>query len=415
MRLNSCFPKDVGLFHLIEAEEKKQRETINLIASENYASPEVLLAQGSVLTNKYAEGYPGHRYYAGCTYIDAVETLAIERAKKLFKAEHANVQPHSGSQANMAVYFALLKPGDTVMGMALSHGGHLTHGAPVNFSGKWYKFVAYGLNRETERIDYDEVERLALQHKPKLIVSGCSAYPRTIDFQRFHAIADKVGAKHMADIAHIAGFVATDLHPTPVPYAEFVTTSTHKTLRGPRAGLVLCRQDWAAKIDQAVFPTMQGGPMMHAIAGKAVAFYEALQPSFVPYQKAILQNARVLAEELTAKGFRLVAGGTDNHIVLVDLRGTKITGKVAQDELESVGIIANKNAIPFDDTPRQITSGLRLGTPAVTTRGFGPGEIKQIANMIVKVLSSIGDASVKKEVSQQVADLCQRFPVPGME
>ncbi len=406
--------KDTELFRIIEAEEKKQQGTINLTASENYVSSEVLRAQGSIMTNKYAEGYPGRRYYAGCMNADAAETLAIERAKKLFNAEHVNVQPHSGSQANMAVYFTLLQPGDTVMGMSLSHGGHLTHGAAVNFSGKWYKFVSYGLNRDTEGIDYKELENLAIQHRPKLIVCGASSYPRTIDFKRFQEIAEKAGARLMADIAHIAGLVAVGLHPTPVPYADFVTTSTHKTLRGPRAGLVFCKEEWAAKLDSAVFPMMQGGPMMHTIAAKAVAFHEALQPEFKVYQQAVIDNAKMLASELQKQGFRLVTGGTDNHLVLVDLRGTDITGKVAQDELESVGIIANRNAIPFDPTPPRITSGIRLGMPAMTTRGFGTGETKQVASMIVRVLSQPGDSNVKKEVADQVAELCRRFPAPGM-
>jgi len=406
--------KDTELFRIIEAEEKKQQRTINLTASENYVSSEVLRAQGSIMTNKYAEGYPGRRYYAGCMNADAAETLAIERAKKLFNAEHVNVQPHSGSQANMAVYFTLLQPGDTVMGMSLSHGGHLTHGAAVNFSGKWYKFVSYGLNRDTEGIDYKELENLAIQHRPKLIVCGASSYPRTIDFKRFQEIAEKAGARLMADIAHIAGLVAVGLHPTPVPYADFVTTSTHKTLRGPRAGLVFCKEEWAAKLDSAVFPMMQGGPMMHTIAAKAVAFHEALQPEFKVYQQAVIDNAKMLASELQKQGFRLVTGGTDNHLVLVDLRGTDITGKVAQDELESVGIIANRNAIPFDPTPPRITSGIRLGMPAMTTRGFGTGETKQVASMIVRVLSQPGDSNVKKEVADQVAELCRRFPAPGM-
>ncbi|HAV10443.1 MAG TPA: serine hydroxymethyltransferase [Dehalococcoidia bacterium] len=412
--MNKTAPKDTELFQIIEAEEKKQQGTINLTASENYVSGDVRHAQASVLMNKYAEGYPGKRYYGGCAYVDAAETLAIERAKKLFNAEHINVQPHSGSQANMAVYFTLLQPGDTIMGMSLSHGGHLTHGASVSFSGKWYKVVSYGVNQETEEIDYNELEKLAIQHHPKLIICGASAYPRTIDFKRFKEIADKVGARLMADIAHIAGLVAVGLHPSPVPYADFVTTTTHKTLRGPRAGLVLCKGEWAAKLNSVVFPMIQGGPMMHTIAAKAVAFYEALQPEFKAYQQAVVDNAKALASELQRQGLRLVSGGTDNHLVLVDLRGIHVTGIVAQDELESVGIIANRNAIPFDPAPPKVASGIRLGMPAMTTRGFGTAETKQVASMIVRVLTHIGDSTIKKEVAEQVADLCRRFPAPVM-
>ena len=405
-------PQDIEIAHILEQEARRQSETINLIASENYASRAVLQAQGSILTNKYAEGYPQRRYYSGCPNIDSVENLAIQRVKKLFNAEHANVQPHSGSQANMAVYFALLNPGDTVMGMSLSHGGHLTHGAPVNFSGKWYKFITYGVDKETGLLDYDEMEKLALKHQPKLIIVGASAYPRVIDFTRFHDIADAAGSSLMADIAHIAGLIATGLHPDPVPYADTVTSSTHKTLRGPRSGFVLCKKDLASKIDSAVFPAMQGGPLMHAIAAKAVAFYEALQPEFTTYQKAVLENASVLAAELQQQGLHLITGGTDNHLMMVDLTPAGITGHTAQTALENVGILVNKNAIPFDPQPPQITSGIRLGTPAVTTRGFGIQEIKQVASLIIKVLSDIGNKKVEKEVSEQVASLCQRFPVP---
>ncbi len=407
--------QDSELSHLIKLEIKRQKETINLIASENYASKAVLDAQGSVLTNKYAEGYPGRRYYSGCANIDAIESLAIERAEKLFDAEHANVQPHAGSQANMAVYFALLQPGDTVMGMTLSHGGHLTHGAPVNFSGKWYNFVSYGVDRETELLDYDEAEKLAIKHRPKLIIAGASAYPRIIDFHRFRKIADAAGATLMVDMAHIAGLVAANLHPSPIPFAEVVTSSTHKTLCGPRSGFILCKQQLASKIDAAVFPCMQGGPLMHAIAAKAIAFFEALQPEFTVYQKAVLENAAVLAAELKLHGLRIVSGGTDNHLLLVDLTPTGITGKVAQDALEATGILVNRNAIPFDPKPPRISSGIRLGTPAVTTRGMGTREIKQIASLIIKVLSDLDSGKVKKEVRQQVAALCQRFPIPGMD
>jgi glycine hydroxymethyltransferase len=413
--LTDKHPLNSEIWRLIELEQKKQRETINLIAAENYASKEVLQAQGSVLTNKYAEGYPGQRYYAGCVYVDQIETLAIERAKKLFKAEHANVQPHSGSQANMAAYFALLSPGDRVMGMMLNQGGHLTHGSKTNFSGKWYNFVSYGLNRETERLDYDEVEKLAMQHKPRIIIAGASSYPRIIDFKKFREIADKTGAFLMADIAHIAGLVATDLHPSPVGIAHVTTSSTHKTLRGPRSGFILCNNDLAKKIDSAVFPAMQGGPQVHAIAAKAVAFYEALQPEFKDYQKSVLENARVLADELTASGYRLVTGGTDNHLLLVDLTATGITGIAAQNALEEANILANKNAIPFDTRPPQTASGIRLGTPAVTSRGFGKNEIKQMAGMIIRVLSHLDDDKVKKQVKEEVIQLCLKFPAPGLE
>jgi len=408
-------PQDMEISRIIEQEAKHQKQTINLIAAENYASKAVLQAQGSVLTNKYAEGYPGRRYYAGCPNIDAVETLAIERAKKLFKAEHANVQPHSGSQANMAVYFALLEPGDKVMGMTLSHGGHLTHGAPANFSGKWYRFVSYGVDRETERLDYDEIEKLARKHKPKMIIAGASAYPRIVDFKRFRQIADASGAMLIADMAHLAGLVATNLHPSPVPHAHFVTSSTHKTLRGPRSGFILCGNELAGQIDAAVFPTMQGGPLMHAIAAKAVAFFEALQPEFAKYQKAVLENASVLADELQKDGLRLVSGGTDNHIVLIDLTPKGITGREAQEALEATGILVNRNAIPFDTRPPQTASGIRLGTPAVTTRGLGKEEIKQVASLIKKVLSHLGDKKVQAEVKKEVATLCTRFPIPGID
>jgi glycine hydroxymethyltransferase len=407
--------QDSEIARFIKLEAKRQKETINLIAAENYASRAVLEAQGSILTNKYAEGYPNSRYYAGCPNIDAIESLAIERAKKLFNAEHANVQPHSGSQANMAAYFACLQPGDTVMGMNLSHGGHLTHGAPANFSGKWYKFIAYGLNPETERLDYDSVEKLALEHKPKLIVCGASAYPRIIDFPRFRKIADAAGALLVADIAHIAGLVATNLHPSPVPHAQIVTSSTHKTLRGPRSGFVLCKQELAAKIDSAVFPAMQGGPMMHAIAAKAIAFFEAMQPEFITYQKAVLENARVLAAELQRNGLRLVSGGTDNHLILVDLTSTGITGITGQEALEAAGILVNRNSIPGETRSPQITSGIRLGTPAITSRGFGPKEMKDIASFIIKVLSDPENKKIQKEISEEVIAICRRFTAPGID
>ncbi len=405
---------DPEIFRAIEYEKKRQRETINLIASENYASPAVLEAQGSFLTSKYAEGYPGKRYYGGCEDVDIIEELAIQRAKDLFCAEHANVQPHSGVQANMGVYFSLLDVGDTVLAMSLAHGGHLSHGSGVSFSGSFYKFVSYGVNRDTERIDYQEVERLALKHKPKLIVAGASSYPRIIDFERFRSIADSVGAKLMVDMAHIAGMVAAGLHPTPVPYAEAVTSTTHKTMRGTRGGFILCRKALARGIDAAVFPKMQGGPLMHAIAAKAVTFYEALQPGFVDYQKAVLDNALMLATELQRLGLRLVSGGTDNHLVLVDLTDTGVTGQEALESLEAAGIVTNKNAIPFDSRPPAVASGIRLGTPAVTTRGLGKEEMKQIAAFIVKVINNPESKKVREEIRQEVAEMCRRFPVPGV-
>ncbi len=406
---------DPQISHALRMEEKRQRETINLIPSENYASKAVLEAQGSFLTNKYAEGYPQQRYYGGCEYADIVENVAIQRAKELFHAQHANVQAHSGAQANMAAYYALLGYGDTVMGMSLAHGGHLTHGAKVSFSGKSYNFIPYGVNRETERIDYQQVERLALQHKPKLIVVGASAYPRIIDFERFRDIADLVGARLMVDMAHIAGMVAVGLHPSPVPYADVVTSTTHKTLRGPRSGFILCRSELASAIDIAVFPRMQGGPFMHIIAAKAVAFYEAMQPNFFDYQSAILDNALTLASELKRMGLRLISGGTDNHLILVDLIETGSTGKKAEEALEAIGIVTNRNAIPFDSRPATITSGIRLGTPAVTTRGFGVEEMKLIASLIVKVITNTGNQDIQNQAREKVSQICQRFPVPGTD
>jgi len=406
---------DPEVSHALIMEEKRQRETINLIPSENYTSKAVLEAQGSLLTNKYAEGYPQRRYYGGCQGVDVVETLAIQRAKELFHAQHANVQPHSGAQANMAAYYALLEYGDTIMGMSLAHGGHLTHGDKVSFSGKSYNFIQYGVNRETERIDYQQVERLALQHKPKLIVAGASAYPRIIDFERFRHIADLVGAKLMVDMAHLSGIVAVGLHPTPVPYADVVTSTTHKTLRGPRGGLVLSQGELTSAIDTAVFPRMQGGPMMHVIAAKAVAFHEAMQPDFFDYQRATLDNALILASELKRLGLRLVSGGTDNHLILVDLTETGVTGRQAEEALETTGIVVNRNAIPFDPRPPTVTSGIRLGTPAVTTRGFGIEEMKLIASLIVKVITNIDNPNIQKQVGQEVSQICQRFPLPGVD
>ncbi len=393
----------------IEAEVNRQRDKIELIASENFVSNAVIEAMGTPLTNKYAEGYPGKRYYGGCECVDVVENLAIERAKKIFGAEHANVQPHSGAQANMAVFFACLNPGDTVLGMNLSHGGHLSHGSPVNMSGKYFNIVPYGVDEKTERIDYDALRDLAIEHKPKLIIAGASAYSRTIDFERFSAIAKEVGAYLMVDIAHIAGLVAAGLHPNPVPYADFVTTTTHKTLRGPRGGLILCKEEHAKMINKAVFPGIQGGPLMHIIAAKAVCFQEALSDDFKAYQTQVVKNAKALAEALTAEGFKLVSGGTDNHLMLIDLRSVELTGKVAEKMLDEVGITANKNTIPFDPASPFITSGLRLGTPAVTSRGFKEDDMKEVAALIALTLK--GGESKFDEVRARVKALCGKYPL----
>jgi len=406
--------RDSKVAQILSLEAERQASTINLIASENHASRAVLEAQSSVLTDKYAEGYPGHRYYGGCVYIDEIENLAIERAKKLFKAEHANVQAHSGSQANMAAYSILLEHGDIVMGMSLSHGGHLTHGSEVNFSGQWYNFVPYGVDPKTEMLNYDEIKGLALEHKPKLIIAGASSYSRIIDFERLRHIADKVGARLLVDMAHIAGIIAAGLHPSPVPYAQVITATTQKTLRGPRGGFILCDKELASAIDAAIFPGMQGGPSMHIIAAKAVCFFEAMQPEFVDYQKSVLENARVLASELQRYGMRIVSGGTDNHIVLVDLSPQGISGKDAEEALWAAGISVNRNTIPFDPKPPRITSGIRLGTPAVTTRGFGKEEMKRIASLIVKVLSTSGDKHAQEQVRQEIREMCQQFPIPGL-
>lgn len=400
---------DAELAAAMEEELERQQGNIELIASENIVSKAVLEAMGSILTNKYAEGYPGHRYYGGCQCVDVVEDLARERAKKLFGAEHANVQPHSGAQANMAVYFAMLNYGDTVLGMDLSHGGHLTHGSKVNTSGKLYNFVSYGIDPNTYTINYDEVRRIALETKPKLIVAGASAYPRTIDFKRFREIADEVGAYLMVDMAHIAGLVACGLHPNPVPYAHFVTTTTHKTLRGPRGGMILCKEEFAKKIDKAIFPGVQGGPLMHVIAGKAVAFKEALSPEFKVYQEQIIKNAQALAEELTNRGYKLLTGGTDNHLMLLDLRGTGVTGKEAETNLDKVRITVNKNSIPFDTESPTVTSGVRIGTPAVTTRGMKEPEMKKIAECIDLALKDI--EGNKEYILSEVNKLCTRFPI----
>ena len=396
----------------IRREEIRQNEGLELIASENFVSRAVREAQGSVLTNKYAEGYPGRRYYGGCEFVDKIESLAIERVKTLFGAEHANVQPHSGSQANMSVYITVLKPGDTILGMNLSHGGHLTHGHPLSFSGKEYKVVAYGVRREDERIDYDELAAVAREHRPGLIIAGASAYPREIDFARFAEVAAEIGAVLMVDIAHIAGLVLAGLHGSPVPHAEFVTSTTHKTLRGPRGGFILCRADRAKDLDRSVFPGVQGGPLEHVIAAKAVAFAEAGTPEFADYQRRVVENARALADRLTARGFRLVSGGTDNHLMLVDVGAAGLSGKEAEKMLEAVGLTVNKNTIPFDTRPPLVASGIRIGTPAVTTRGMGTPEMASIGDAIARILESRGDAGVQDEVRRTVAELCSAFPLP---
>lgn len=414
MNLEKLAVCDPEIAAAIGEELGRQRNKIELIASENFVSPAVMEAMGSVLTNKYAEGYPGHRYYGGCEYVDKVETLAIERAKKLFGAEHANVQAHSGANANTAVYFAFLQPGDTIMGMNLSQGGHLSHGSPVNISGKYYNVVPYGVTHETERIDYDEFARIAKEAQPKLIVAGASAYPRVIDFERMAEIAHSVGAIFMVDMAHIAGLVAAGLHPSPVPYADVVTTTTHKTLRGPRGGLILCKEKYAKQIDKAIFPGVQGGPLMHVIAAKAVALGEALKPEFKEYAKQIIANCQALAEGLIAEGFRLVSGGTDNHLLLVDVRGQKMTGKTAEHLLDEVGVTCNKNTIPFDPESPFVTSGIRLGTAAVTTRGFKEADMKEVAAIIGLVLNNPDDAEKQAEAAQRVAALCAKYPMYPM-
>ncbi len=395
----------------IRRETERQEYSLEFIASENFVSEEVLAAQGSVLTNKYAEGYPGKRYYGGCEFVDVAEQLAIDRAKQLFGAEHANVQAHSGSQANMAVYFAACKPGDTVLGMNLAHGGHLTHGSPVNFSGKLFNIVPYGVRKETGRIDYDEVEQLAKQHQPKLIVVGASAYPRTLDFEAFRRIADLAGAPIMVDMAHIAGLVAAGVHPTPVPYAEYVTTTTHKTLRGPRGGMILCREEYAKTLNSNIFPGIQGGPLMHVIAAKAVAFKEALAPEFKTYAEQVVKNAQALAEELVSRGYNLVSGGTDNHLMLLDFTGTELTGKVAEAVLEKAGITVNKNAVPFDARSPFVTSGVRIGTPASTTRGLKEKDMHQIGVWIDEALQNLENEKVLARIRGEIRELCQQFPL----
>ncbi|HBE8007107.1 TPA: serine hydroxymethyltransferase [Staphylococcus aureus] len=404
--------QDKVIAEAIEREFQRQNSNIELIASENFVSEAVMEAQGSVLTNKYAEGYPGRRYYGGCEFVDVTESIAIDRAKALFGAEHVNVQPHSGSQANMAVYLVALEMGDTVLGMNLSHGGHLTHGAPVNFSGKFYNFVEYGVDKDTERINYDEVHKLALEHKPKLIVTGASAYSRTIDFKKFKEIADEVNAKLMVDMAHIAGLVAAGLHPNPVEYADFVTTTTHKTLRGPRGGMILCKEEYKKDIDKTIFPGIQGGPLEHVIAAKAVAFGEALENNFKTYQQQVVKNAKVLVEALINEGFRIVSGGTDNHLVAVDVKGSiGLTGKEAEETLDSVGITCNKNTIPFDQEKPFVTSGIRLGTPAATTRGFDEKAFEEVAKIISLALKNSKDEEKLQQAKERVAKLTAEYPL----
>lgn len=402
---------DPEVFEAIRDEGERLESNLELIASENVVSAAVLEAQGSLMTNKYAEGYPGRRYYGGCEYVDVVERLAVERAKELFGAEHVNVQPHSGSQANMAVYFAVLKPGDTYLGMDLSHGGHLSMGSPVNFSGRLYGVAAYGVSEETETIDYDALAELARERRPRLIVAGASAYPRVLDYERFRAIADEVGALLMVDMAHIAGLVAAGCHPSPVPHADYVTTTTHKTLRGPRGGMILCREEHAKTLDSRVFPGMQGGPLMHVIAAKAVALKEAATEEFASYQRQVVANAKALAGALTARGFRLVSGGTDNHVMLLDLRDSEITGKLAQETLERAGVTANRNTVPFDRRSPFVTSGVRIGTPAVTTRGMKEPEMRVVAELIQRALAKVGDEHGLDAIAAEVRALCERFPV----
>lgn len=415
MSIEHIRAEDPQLAEAIDAELTRQRSTIELIASENFTSRAVMEAQGTVLTNKYAEGLPSKRYYGGCECVDVVENLARDRACELFKADHANVQPHSGAQANMAVYYANLNPGDKVLGMSLAHGGHLTHGSPVNFSGKWFDIVSYGIDPETELINYDEVERLALTEKPKMIIAGASAYPRAIDFERFADIAHKAGAIFMVDMAHIAGLVATGAHQSPVPYADFVTSTSHKTLRGPRSGFVLCKEEYAAKLDKAVFPGLQGGPLEHVIAGKAVAFKEAMTPEFKTYIDQVVINARVMGEAMDEAGLRLISGGTDNHLLLVDLRPAGITGKDAEHLLESVGITCNKNSIPNDPESPFVTSGIRVGSPAMTSRGFGTEDARKVGELIGRALFERESATALERVAAEVKELLDRYPLyPGL-
>ncbi len=411
MEMELIKAQDPAVYEAMEAEKQRQEANIELIASENFVSPTVMEAQGSVLTNKYAEGYPGKRYYGGCEFVDIVENIARDRLKEIFGAEHANVQPHSGSQANMAVYTAVLEKGDTILGMNLNHGGHLTHGSKVNFSGMQYNFVEYGVDKETQLIDYDKVREAALEHKPKMIVAGASAYSRTLDFAKFREIADEIDAYLMVDMAHIAGLVATGAHPNPVPHAHFVTSTTHKTLRGPRGGLILCKEEFAKKIDKTIFPGIQGGPLMHVIAAKAVAFGEAQQPEFKTYIEQVVKNAQALAEGLMAEGVNVVSNGTDNHLLLLDLRSLNLTGKVAEHVLDEVGITTNKNTIPFDPESPFVTSGIRLGTPAVTSRGFKEAEMKEIASIMAALLKDPENEAVKKEAAERTAKLTASYPL----
>ncbi len=401
---------DPEIWEVIQQEVDRQEYQLEMIASENMASPAIMEAEGSALMNKYAEGYPRARYYGGCEFVDRAEELAVERLKMLFGAEYANVQPHSGTQANMAVYFAILNPGDTILSMNLSHGGHLSHGAPVNFSGKLYKIVHYGVSKETETIDFEEVRALAHEHRPKLIVAGASAYPRTIDFEAFYQIAQEVGAFLMVDMAHIAGLVAAGIHPSPVPFADFVTSTTHKTMRGPRGGFILAKEKYAKVINKTVFPGIQGGPLMHVIAAKAVCFKEALEPEFKTYQQQVVKNAQVVARVFKERGFRLVSGGTDNHLVLVDLTSKNLTGAEAEKLLEEAGVTVNKNAIPFDPRPPRVTSGIRIGTPAITTRGLKEKEVEEVANYMCDVLENPDNEKLRKEIREKIREICKKFP-----
>lgn len=412
LSLSHIEAQDPQIFDAIQNEDRRQRENLELIASENYASKAVREAMGCIMTNKYAEGYPGKRYYGGCEYVDIAETLAIDRLKQLFKADHANVQVHAGAQANMAVFMAVLQPGDTVLGMSLAHGGHLTHGTKVSFSGKLYNALAYGVRKDTELIDFDEVRKLAREHKPKMIIAGASAYPRTMDYAPFREIAQEIGAVFMVDMAHIAGLVATDLHPSPVPFADFVTSTTHKTLRGPRGGLVLCTEQWAQPLDKSVFPGIQGGPFMHLIAAKAVAFGEALKPDFKAYQQQVIRNAKVMADEFTRNGLRLVAGGTDTHLMLVDVSVKGLTGKATEEYLDAIGITVNKNAIPYDQQKPFVASGIRVGTPAITSRGLGEDECREVARIICEGLDDIATRAKVDKLKARVHELTSRFDVP---
>ena len=412
LSLSHIEAEDPEVYAAIQSEDRRQRENLELIASENYASKAVREAMGSIMTNKYAEGYPGKRYYGGCEYVDVAETLAIDRLKQLFKAEHANVQVHAGAQANMAVFMAALQPGDTVLGMSLAHGGHLTHGTKVSFSGKLYNALAYGVRKETELIDFDEVRKLAREHKPKMIIAGASAYPRTMEYAPFREIADEVGAVFMVDMAHIAGLVATDLHPSPVPFADFVTSTTHKTLRGPRGGLVLSTEKWAQPLDKSVFPGIQGGPFMHLIAAKAVAFGEALKPEFKAYQQQVIRNAQVMAEEFVRNELRLVAGGTDTHLMLVDVSVKGLTGKATEEYLDDIGITVNKNAIPYDQQKPFVASGIRIGTPAITSRGLGENDCREVARIICEGLDDIATRAKVEQLKSRVRELTSQYDVP---